>query len=146
MTLTEKAEAFARQKHEGQLRVGGEPVTEHLRRVAQIVAGHMNWSSGVIGTTPSLLVVREWELTTGRPFTVQDVKSATKVALLGQTVGEAFQAEGVDTRDHEFYGQRQAIEPATDLRRISGVTIRELEGMDQAARSLDEQLHRRIEP
>ncbi|HUJ16829.1 MAG TPA: ABC transporter permease [Nitrospirota bacterium] len=54
--------------------------------VAQIVTGHMNWSTGVIGTTPSLLVVRDWELATGRAFTQQDVKSATKVALLGQTV------------------------------------------------------------
>jgi putative ABC transport system permease protein len=56
--------------------------------VAQIVSGHLNWSTGVIGTTPSLLVVRDWELSSGRPFTVQDVKSATKVALLGQTVAD----------------------------------------------------------
>jgi len=54
--------------------------------VAQIVTGHMNWSTGVIGTTPSFLVVRDWELASGRAFTQQDVKSATKVALLGQTV------------------------------------------------------------
>ncbi len=54
--------------------------------VAQIVAGHLNWSTGVVGTTPSLLVVREWEVVSGRAFTPQDVKSATKVALLGQTV------------------------------------------------------------
>src|SRR5512137_2491028 len=33
-----------------------------LNGVAQIVFGHMNWSTGVIGTTPSLLVVRDWEL------------------------------------------------------------------------------------
>jgi len=54
--------------------------------VAQIVYGHTNWSTGVIGTTPSLLIVREWELRSGRSFITQDVKSATKVALLGQTV------------------------------------------------------------
>jgi putative ABC transport system permease protein len=54
--------------------------------VAQLVAGHLNWSTGVIGTTPSLLVAREWDLAAGRAFTTQDVKSATKVAILGQTV------------------------------------------------------------
>ena len=54
--------------------------------VAQVVSGHLNWSTGVIGTTPTLLIVREWDLVAGRSFTVQDVKSATKVALLGQTV------------------------------------------------------------
>ncbi|MFA5072325.1 MAG: ABC transporter permease [Nitrospirota bacterium] len=57
-----------------------------LSGVAQIVFGHLNWSTGVQGTTPGMLVVRDWSLSSGRPFTDQDVKSATKVALLGQTV------------------------------------------------------------
>ena len=53
---------------------------------AQIVYANQNWGTGVIGTTPSMLNVRDWALTSGRPFTEQDVKSATKVCLLGQTV------------------------------------------------------------
>jgi putative ABC transport system permease protein len=53
---------------------------------AQVVYSHLNWSTGIIGTTPSLLAVREWDLSAGRSFTTQDVKSATKVCLLGQTV------------------------------------------------------------
>ncbi len=57
-----------------------------LNGVAQIVYGHQNWSTGVVGTTPSMLIVRDWGLSSGRPFTEQDVKSATKVCLLGQTV------------------------------------------------------------
>jgi putative ABC transport system permease protein len=57
-----------------------------LNGVAQVVYGHQNWSTGVIGTTPSMLNVRDWPLSSGRPFTQQDVKSATKVCLLGQTV------------------------------------------------------------
>jgi putative ABC transport system permease protein len=56
--------------------------------VAQVVYSHLNWSTGVIGTTPAFLIVREWDLISGRPFTQQDVKSATKVCLLGQTVVE----------------------------------------------------------
>ncbi len=54
--------------------------------VAQIVYGNLNWSTGVVGTTPSMLEVRDWPLSAGRPFTDDDVRSATKVALLGQTV------------------------------------------------------------
>jgi len=54
--------------------------------VAQVIYGHMNWSTGVVGTTPSILVVRDWDLAAGRSFTQQDVKSASKVALLGRTV------------------------------------------------------------
>ena len=57
-----------------------------LGGVAQIVFGHLNWSTGVSGTTPGMLAVRDWALSSGRPFTQQDVKSATKVCLLGQTV------------------------------------------------------------
>lgn len=54
--------------------------------VAQIVYGHQNWSTGVLGTTPDMLTIRDWPLVSGRPFTQQDVKSATKVCLLGQSV------------------------------------------------------------
>jgi putative ABC transport system permease protein len=57
-----------------------------LSGVAQVVYGHQNWSTGVVGTTPSMLTVRDWPLSSGRPFTSQDVKSATKLCLLGQTV------------------------------------------------------------
>ena len=57
-----------------------------LSGVAQVIYGHQNWSTGVVGTTPSMLTVRDWQLSAGRPFTGQDVKSATKVCLLGQTV------------------------------------------------------------
>src|SRR5512135_1702412 len=57
-----------------------------LSGVAQVVYGHQNWSTGVQGTTPGMLNVRDWQLSSGRPFTDQDVKIATKVCLLGQTV------------------------------------------------------------
>ncbi|MGC2063278.1 MAG: ABC transporter permease [Thermodesulfovibrionales bacterium] len=53
---------------------------------AQVVFGHLNWSTAITGTTPGMLNVRDWPLSSGRPFTDQDVRSATKVCLLGQTV------------------------------------------------------------
>ncbi|MBM4271037.1 MAG: FtsX-like permease family protein [Deltaproteobacteria bacterium] len=59
-----------------------------LNGVAQIVYSNQNWSTGVFGTTPSILNIRDWQLAAGRPFTEQDVRSATKVCLLGQTVVE----------------------------------------------------------
>jgi putative ABC transport system permease protein len=57
-----------------------------LSGVSQIVYGHQNWSTGVVGTTPGMLTVRDWPLASGRSFIDQDVKSATKVCLLGQSV------------------------------------------------------------
>ena len=53
---------------------------------AQLVYGPNNWSTQVIGTLPSFLTVRDWRLSAGSPFTDSDVRSATRVALLGQTV------------------------------------------------------------
>ncbi|MFA6903503.1 MAG: ABC transporter permease [Gallionellaceae bacterium] len=56
--------------------------------VAQLVYGSSNWSTQVIGTTPSYLTVRNWALAAGMPFTDSDVRSATRVALIGRTVAE----------------------------------------------------------
>ncbi len=53
---------------------------------AQVVYGNQNWSTGISGTTPGILPVRDWSLSAGRAFTEQDVRSANKVCLLGQTV------------------------------------------------------------
>jgi putative ABC transport system permease protein len=57
-----------------------------LRGAAQIVYSNQNWSTGVYGTTPSMLTIRDWPLAEGRSFTEQDIRNATKVAILGQTV------------------------------------------------------------
>ncbi len=53
---------------------------------AQLVYGSNNWSTQVIGTLPSFLTVRDWRLSAGFAFADSDVRSATRVALLGQTV------------------------------------------------------------
>jgi putative ABC transport system permease protein len=53
---------------------------------AQVVYGNQNWSTVVIGTTPSLLEIREWQIDAGRPFTDQDDRSVAKVCMLGKTV------------------------------------------------------------
>jgi len=53
---------------------------------AQVVFGNQNWSTVVIGTTPSLLEIREWQIAEGRPLTEQDDHSITKVCVIGKTV------------------------------------------------------------
>ena len=54
--------------------------------VAQVVYGNQNWSTGITGTTMNMLYVRDWPLSAGRLFTEEEVRSAAKVCLLGQTV------------------------------------------------------------
>ena len=53
---------------------------------AQIVYGANNWSTSIIGTTPAYLEVRSWNLTDGYAFSDSDIRSATRVALIGKTV------------------------------------------------------------
>ena len=55
---------------------------------AQIVAGAANWATTVTGTTPGYLDVRDWSVASGFAFTDADVRSQTRVALLGQTVAK----------------------------------------------------------
>jgi putative ABC transport system permease protein len=61
-------------------------VAPTLLGVAQVVFGNQNWSTVINATTPEILEIREWLLSSGRSFTQQDVDGATKVCLLGQTV------------------------------------------------------------
>ena len=56
--------------------------------VVQVVFGNQNWSTVANGTTPEMLEIREWPLSSGRAFTQQDVDGATKVCILGKTVAE----------------------------------------------------------
>jgi ABC-type antimicrobial peptide transport system permease subunit len=53
----------------------------------QIIYGNRNWVPPTIyGSTPGYLEARRWEVAEGEAFTDQDVRSAAKVCLLGQTV------------------------------------------------------------
>ncbi len=61
-------------------------VAPTLFGAAQVVFGNQNWSTIINGTTPEVLDIRDWPLSSGRVFTQQDIDGATKVCLLGQTV------------------------------------------------------------
>ncbi|HYL38156.1 MAG TPA: ABC transporter permease, partial [Bryobacteraceae bacterium] len=61
-------------------------VAATVRGSAQITNGNSNWATTIQGTVPEYLTVRDLSVMSGRPFTSQDVDSAAKVALLGQTV------------------------------------------------------------
>ena len=59
-----------------------------LNGSGQVVYGNQNWATAITGTTPSILTVRDCALVEGRNFSDQDVRNATKVCILGQTVVE----------------------------------------------------------
>ena len=57
----------------------------YVRGGAQVVNGNSNWATTVYGVTPDYLAIRQLSLVSGAEFTQQDVDSANKVAVLGQT-------------------------------------------------------------
>src|SRR6266511_5912901 len=55
---------------------------------AQLIAGNQNWSRQIQGTDVELPLIRNWPAKYGSFFTPQDVQSAAKVCVLGQTVAD----------------------------------------------------------
>ena len=55
----------------------------------QIIFGNQNWSTVIRGVTPDYGQAREWEILDGRWFSNDEVRSAAKVALIGETVSES---------------------------------------------------------
>lgn len=52
----------------------------------QMVYGPNNWSAIVTGVIPSYFSIREWPVESGSLFTEADVRSASRIALIGKTV------------------------------------------------------------
>lgn len=52
----------------------------------QMVYGPINWYARIMGTSPDYLIVGNWEIDRGTMFTDKDIKSASSVVVLGQTV------------------------------------------------------------
>jgi putative ABC transport system permease protein len=54
----------------------------------QVIAGNLNWSTGIQGVGTDYLEIRQWPVEYGEFFTDQDVKAAAKVCILGRTVAD----------------------------------------------------------
>jgi putative ABC transport system permease protein len=52
----------------------------------QAINASLNWPTSLQGVSPSYLNIRDWKLQSGIAFTDDDVTTANKVCLLGQTV------------------------------------------------------------
>jgi putative ABC transport system permease protein len=63
-------------------------VSPQVRTSAQIVAGELNWGTSINGVSTDFPNIRVWNTAQGDFFTDADVKSASKVAVLGATVAE----------------------------------------------------------
>jgi len=69
-------------------------VTPNMRTSAQVIAGELNWGTSVYGVNPDWPFIRSWNCSDGTFFSDTDVKSATKVCVLGATVAENLFPQG----------------------------------------------------
>jgi putative ABC transport system permease protein len=63
---------------------------------AQLIAGNQNWSSQIQGTDVEFPLIKNWPQKYGSFFTPQDVATAQKVCVLGQTVSDNLFGPDVD--------------------------------------------------
>jgi putative ABC transport system permease protein len=89
---------------------------------AQVAYGVANWGTQVLGVTPEYTAVRDWPVESGDMVTETDVRSATRVALLGATVVEKL----FDTED-----------PVGKTIRIRGQPFQVIGALKKKGQSLD---------
>jgi putative ABC transport system permease protein len=76
-------DADAIRKEVGSLLIGAAAV-QNTQRLALTRTG--KWATSIVGSTPDMLHIRNWQIPLGRFYTDDDVKKIAPVCLIGQTV------------------------------------------------------------
>src|SRR5215510_10289880 len=63
-------------------------VTPNVNARSQLVAGNMNWNTGVTGVSEQYPEIRKWPVATGSFFTDADVRTAARTIVIGQTLAD----------------------------------------------------------
>ncbi|HET9478469.1 MAG TPA: ABC transporter permease [Pyrinomonadaceae bacterium] len=103
-------------------------VTPAVNARSQLVAGNMNWNTSVQGVSEEYPEIRKWNVQSGAFFTDADVRTAARVVVIGQSIG-----------DNLFPGMDpvgQTLRVANLPFRVVGVMARK--GQDQAGRDQDD--------
>jgi len=74
-------------------------VCEMVNTRSQLIYGNQNWQTNIEGTNVDLPLIRSWQMMYGGFFTAEDVRSASKVIVLGANVADNLFGEGVDPTD-----------------------------------------------
>lgn len=70
-------------KRNGTLFTGVSPI---IRTQGQIIGGAGNWNTSIQGVSEDFLTIRQWQLSSGEPFTSADIRANNKVCYIGKTV------------------------------------------------------------
>ena len=97
---------------------------------AQAIANGRNWSTTIAGESPEYLKIRDWKLVSGSMFTERDIRSATKVAVIGSQTA------------HELFGPLNPVGQTVRVKNIPFVIIGLLEskGTGMGGMSQDDRL------
>jgi len=71
-------------------------VSPEVRASGQVIYGNMNTQTTVYGVSEEYLGIRKLTITSGRIFSANEIKSMSKVCILGQTVVENLFGKGAD--------------------------------------------------
>lgn len=63
-------------------------VSPGTRAGGQVIAGNLNWATGIEGVGVEYAQIREWNVQYGEFFSDQDIKGSAKVCILGRTVAD----------------------------------------------------------
>ena len=117
-------------------------VSPEMRDRAQVLANGLNWNTMIMGESPDYLSIRVWPIAEGGMFTEQDVRSYSKVAVIGKTVADQLFPDGdavggtirirnipfkvlgiLESKGFNFFGQDQddtvVIPYTSHLRRVT---------------------------
>jgi putative ABC transport system permease protein len=103
-------------------------VTPAVNARSQLVAGNANWNTSVQGVSEQYPDIRKWTVQSGEFFTDADVRTAARVIVIGQTIGDNLFA-GMDPVG-------QTVRVMNLPFRVVGVMARK--GQDQQGRDQDD--------
>jgi putative ABC transport system permease protein len=92
----------------------------------QVVYGNQNWATTVYGTDENMLEIRDWTLAAGRNFYEQEIRSAAKVCILGQTVAES------------LFGNDDPLDKAIRIKKVAFTVIGVLNTKGQSMMGMDQ--------
>jgi putative ABC transport system permease protein len=71
-------------------------ISPEIRTTVQVVAGNQNTSVTIWGVSADYAEFRSWRFQSGENFTENDVRTASKVCLIGKTTAATLFGEGID--------------------------------------------------
>ena len=101
-------------------------VSEEVISTTQVASGNQNWFTRIYGESADYFDIRQWPLADGAPFTAQDVRSANKVCVIGQTT--ATQIFGNETPLGQILRVKNVPFTVTGILTAKGLSV---QGVDQ---------------